>query len=249
MGFKAYPLGVEKVMKKLCYSAGLAGLISLLVFSQAVAEEKSPSVKWEKDIQKFEAADKTNPPPEGAVLFIGSSTIRMWKTLKEDFPNHKVINRGFGGSQIADSVYYADRIVIPYKPKMILLYAGGNDINAGKAPEVVFEDFKAFVVKVRAKLPAVRIAFMSSGPSLARWAQAEKLRKLNQLIKDYVGNDTSMDFIEAFDVFLGPDGKPRSELYVSDKLHNSAEGYKIRAELVRPYLEKFNKKAAAQPVD
>jgi len=226
-------------MKKICYAAGLAGVISLLVLSQAVAEEKSLSLKWEKDIQKFEAADKTNPPPEGAVLFIGSSTIRMWKTLKEDFPNHTVINRGFGGSQIADSVYYADRIVIPYKPKMILLYAGGNDINAGKTPEAVFEDFKAFVVTVRAKLPAVRIAYMSNGPSLARWAQAEKLRKLNQLIKDYVGNDNSMDFIEAFDVFLGADGKPRPELYVADKLHNNAEGYKIRAELVRPYLEKF----------
>jgi len=236
-------------MTKICYAAGLAGVISLLVLSQAVAEEKSLSLKWEKDIQKFEAADKTNPPPEGAVLFIGSSTIRMWKTLKEDFPNYTVINRGFGGSQIADSVYYADRIVIPYKPKMILLYAGGNDINAGKTPEAVFEDFKAFVVKVRAKLPTVRIAYMSNGPSLARWAQAEKLRKLNQLIKDYVGNDNSMDFIEAFDVFLGADGKPRPELYVADKLHNNAEGYKIRAELVRPYLEKLNKKAAAQLVD
>lgn len=224
-------------------------MISLLVLSQAVAEEKSSSEKWEKDIQKFEAADKTNPPPENAVLFIGSSTIRMWKTLKEDFPNHKVINRGFGGSQIADSVYYADRIVIPYKPKMILLYAGGNDINVGKSPEAVFEDFKAFVVKVRAKLPAVRIAFMSSGPSLARWAQAEKQRKLNQLIKDYIGNDSTLDFIEAFDVFLGADGKPRPELYVADKLHNNAEGYKIRAELVRPYLEKFKNKPEAQPAE
>jgi lysophospholipase L1-like esterase len=236
-------------MKKTCYNAGLAGLISLLVLSQAWAEEKSPSMKWEKDIQKFEAADKTNPPPEGAVLFIGSSTIRMWKTLKEDFPEHKVINRGFGGSQIADSVYYADRIVIPYKPKMILLYAGGNDINAGKTPEAVFEDFKAFVVKVREKLPSVRIAYMSSGPSIARWAQADKQRKLNQLIKEHIEKDGSMDFIEAFDHFLGPDGKPRPDLFVADKLHNNAAGYKIRADLVRPYLEKFRNKPDAQHVD
>jgi lysophospholipase L1-like esterase len=217
----------------------LTGWMVLSFAIKAYAADKSPCEKWEKDIQVFEKADKTNPLPEGAVLFIGSSTIRMWKTLKQDFPEHKVINRGFGGSQIADSVYYADRIVIPYKPKMILLYAGGNDINAGKSPETVFEDFKAFVEKVRAKLPDVRIAFMSSGPSIARWAQADKQRKLNQLIKEYIGKENNMDYIDAFDVFLGPDGKPRPELYVADKLHNNAAGYKICAELVRPYLEKF----------
>jgi len=220
----------------------LTGLMVMSFVLSLVAAEKSPSEKWEKDIQVFEAADKVNPPPDGGVLFVGSSTIRMWKTLKEDFPEHKVINRGFGGSQIADAVFFADRIVIPYKPKMILFYAGGNDINAGKSPETVFEDFKAFVVKVREKLPDVRTAFMSSGPSIARWAQADKQRKLNQLIKEYIGTSSNMDFIDAFDVFLGADGKPRPELFVNDKLHNNAEGYKIRAELVRPYLEKFKAK-------
>ena len=163
----------------------------------------------------------------------------MWKTLQQDFPEHTVINRGFGGSQIADSVYYADRIVIPYKPKMIVFHAGGNDINAGKSPETVFEDFKAFVGKVRAKLPEVRIAFMASGPSIARWTQVDKQRRLNQLVKEYISQGANMDFIDAFDVFLGPDGKPKPDLYVADKLHNSPAGYKIRAELVRPYLEKL----------
>jgi len=198
----------------------------------------SPSEKWEKDIQAFEKADRTNPPPQGAVLFIGSSTIRLWKTLRQDFPEYKVINRGFGGSQIADSIYYADRIVIPYKPKMIVFYAGGNDINAGKTPEKVCEDFKMFVERVRAKLPEVRIAYMSTGPSPARWAQVEKQKKVNELIREYIIGAGNMDYIDVFDVFLGPDGKPLENLFVKDKLHNSDEGYKIRVKAVRPYLEK-----------
>lgn len=204
----------------------------------SLAAESSAGERWEKDVRAFEAADKAHPPPEGAVLFIGSSTIRLWKTLQQDFPECKVINRGFGGSEIADAVQYADRIVIPYRPAMIVLYAGGNDLNAGKAPERVFEDFKAFVARVRARLPAARIAYMASGPSIARWAQADRQRKLNQLVREYIAQDGSMDFIDAFDVFLGADGKPRPELYVADKLHNSPEGYSIRSELVRPYLRK-----------
>ena len=111
------------------------------------------SAPFEAEIKAFEAGDKTNPPPKEAILFIGSSSIRLWKTMAQDFPRHKVINRGFGGSQIIDSVNYAERIVIPYHPKQIVLYAGGNDINAGKSPEQVFGDFKSFVQKVQAAVP------------------------------------------------------------------------------------------------
>ena len=108
---------------------------------------------------------KINHPPKGAILFIGSSSIRLWKTLARDFPEHKVINRGFGGSQIIDSVRFAERVVLPYQPKRIVFYAGGNDINAGKAPEEVCADFKAFVEKVRGALPETRIAYISIAPN------------------------------------------------------------------------------------
>ncbi len=94
--------------------------------------------RWEKEISAFEQADRTSPPPKGALLFIGSSTIRLWKTLTQDFPNHTVINRGFGGSQIADSTHFAERIIFPYQPRMILLRAGGNDIHAGKSSRTRF---------------------------------------------------------------------------------------------------------------
>jgi lysophospholipase L1-like esterase len=199
---------------------------------------KSPSARWEKDIQAFEAADKMSPPPQGAVLFIGSSSIRMWKTLATDFPDQKTINRGFGGSELADSVYFADRIVIPYKPRLIVLFAGTNDINAGKSPETVFADFKAFVARVRADLPATRIAYLSITPAPSRWSQAAKQKEANRLIKDYIAAEkNNLDYIDLWDQFLGPDGNPREDLYLPDRLHNNAAGYKIRAAAVRPHLE------------
>ena len=166
--------------------AFIASLLACAVFVHSVqplaAERPSGSARFENEISAFETADKTNPPPKRAILFIGSSSIRLWKTLPQDFPGHKVINRGFGGSEIADSVYFADRIVFPYEPRMIVLYAGGNDINGGKSPEVVSADFKAFVEKVRAKLPDTRIAYISIAPNPARWSQVERVKAANKLI-------------------------------------------------------------------
>jgi len=197
----------------------------------------SPSLKYEKEIEAFEAADRKSPPPQGAVLFIGDSGIRMWKTLAEDFPDQKVINRGFGGSEMADSTYFADRIVMPYKPRLIVFRAGGNDLTAGRTPEQLLADFQAFVDKVREKLPQTRIAFFSLNPNPARWSQAEVRKKANVLIKAYVDAGKNLDFIEVWDQFLGPDGKPREDLFIKDRLHNNAEGYKLYAEAVRPHLK------------
>jgi lysophospholipase L1-like esterase len=193
--------------------------------------------RFEKEILAYEEADKKALPPRGAILFIGSSSVKRWTTLAQDFPEHKVINRGFGGSEVADSVYYADRIVIPYAPKLIVLNAGTNDIAAGKTPEQVLADVKAFVEKVRAKLPEVRIAYLGNHPSPLRWAQRDKQQKANQLIKEYIAAGKNLDFIELWDQFLGSDGTPREDLFVSDRLHNNAEGYKIRAAVVRPHLK------------
>jgi len=202
---------------------------------QEAANSALNSARWEKDIRAFEFDDKMSPPPPGAILFIGSSSTLLWKTLATDFPEHKVINRGFGGSAIADAAYYADRIVIPYKPRLIVLQAGSNDIAAGKTPEQVLADFKAFVQKVRARLPDTRIAFLSISPAPVRWAQADKQKRANLLIKEYILSGKDLDYIDLWDQFLGPDSKPREELF-RDRLHNNAQGYKIRADVVRPHL-------------
>ncbi|MFN7929925.1 MAG: GDSL-type esterase/lipase family protein [Blastocatellia bacterium] len=194
--------------------------------------------RWEKDIAAFEARDKTNPPPQNALLFIGSSTILLWKTLEQDLPDHKVINRGFGGSQIADAVYYADRIVIPYKPKMVLFRSGGNDINAGKSPEQVFADFQAFVAKVHVKLPKTEIVYIALSPSVARWQNWGKEAALNKMVKDLTQKNKRVKYLDTADISVGADGKPRPELFVADKLHFNAEGYKLLTARVRAYLSK-----------
>jgi lysophospholipase L1-like esterase len=213
----------------------ILGLLICMV-SQPVVAEQSGSQRWEREIQAFERADQAIPPRQGAIVFVGSSTIRMWTTLAQDFPEYKVLNRGFGGCQIADCTYYADRIVIPYHPRLIVLRAGGNDINAGKTPEGVRDDFQAFVAKVRAKLPKVRIAYMTINATPSRWKNVEREKKANQLIKDCIAKGVNLDYIDTFDATMGADGKPRVELFVEDHLHFNAEGYKILVARVRKYL-------------
>ena len=215
-------------------------LFGLFLFSalpcSVYSADSDPFAKWEKEIAAFEAADRTNPPPKGALLFIGSSTVRMWKTLAQDLPGHTTINRGFGGSQIVDSTHFADRIIIPYKPKKVLLRAGGNDINAGKSAEQVFADFKAFVAKIHSALPETEVVFIGLSPAISRWKQAEANKTLNNLVADYARTTRGVKYIECYDISLGPDGQPRPELFLADKLHFNAEGYKLLAEKLRQFL-------------
>ena len=193
--------------------------------------------RFENEIAAYEAADKVSAPPQGAIVFTGASGIRLWKTLAQDFPGLTVLNRAYGGSQMEDSVYFAERIVIPYHPKTVAIQAGGNDINAGKSPEQVLADFQAWVKKVRAALPDVRLVYIGQGPSLARWAQREKQQQANQLLRDFIATQKNMAFVDIWAACIGDDGQPRAEFYIADKLHPSAEQYAVRAKLIRPALE------------
>lgn len=194
------------------------------------------AAKWEKEIAAFEKADAEKLPPKNAILFIGSSSIRLWKTLAADFPNHKVINRGFGGSQLGDSVHFANRVVIPYRPRQIIVYAGGNDLNAGKEPSVAAGDFRAFVETVRAALPNVKIACISIAPNPARWAQVEKVRELNRQLAEYANTAKDVTFIDVFPHMLGADGQPLPGIFVADRLHMNPKGYAIWTKLILPHL-------------
>ncbi len=201
----------------------------------AAARDRGPA-RWEKDIAAYEAMDRVNPPPRGAVLFIGSSTIRLWKTLESDFPDHRVINRGFGGSQIADSTFFAERIIFPYEPRVVVLRAGGNDLHAGKTPAQVFADYQAFVARVHARLPQTRIVYIATNPTPARWAERDAARALNAMIEAYTRPRPYLKYVETYDMVLGPDGRPRPELFAPDRLHFSPEGYRLLTERVRPFL-------------
>ena len=192
--------------------------------------------RWESEIAAYEAADKTNPPPKGGIIFIGSSTIRLWKSLQEDFPKHKVINRGFGGSELADSVYFADRLIFPHEPRQIFLRAGNNDIHNGRLPEEVAADFAAFVKKVHERLPKTQITFISLCPVPDRWPEQDKNRRVNQLIREMAINMPHVSYVDAWNISLTNEGRARPELFVADQLHFNADGYKLLAERVRPFL-------------
>lgn len=192
---------------------------------------------FDNEIKAFEQSDQTAPPPREGILFVGSSSIRLWKTLAEDFPAMPVINRGFGGSHVEDSLRYADRIILPYHPKVIVFYAGDNDIAAGKSPQRVCNDFAALTEKIHASLPETRIIYISIKPSVARWHLFGRVWLTNQLIRDFTSKDKRMDFLDVSPPMLGPDGRPRRELFVQDGLHLNADGYRIWVDLLRPHLD------------
>ncbi len=192
--------------------------------------------KWEKNISTFEAADKESPPAKGSILFVGSSTIVRWKTLAEDFAGMPVLNRGFGGNQIKDTTFYADRMIFPYAPKAIFLRAGGNDINAGWPAEDVFNDFKTFVAKMRERLPNIPIYYIGLSPTIKRLKQIDEGNKLNDMIVAWAKEQTGITYIDTRTLSLDKEGKVRPELFVEDMLHFNAEGYKLLAAALKPFV-------------
>ncbi|MBA3441567.1 MAG: hypothetical protein H0T92_17040 [Pyrinomonadaceae bacterium] len=226
------------MLRQILSSCLLLPCVFLHASAQSAAAPQPAPDRWEAEIQAFENSDKTQPPTKDGVLFIGSSTIRLWKTLAQDFPQLKVINRGFGGSQIEDSLRYADRIIIPYKPRRIILYAGGNDITSGKTPARVAEDFKQLIARIRQQLPATHITYISILPNPARWHLDEKMRQTNSLIKALIdGKGRHLSYLDAYPLLLGADGQPRPELYVEDRLHLNEAGYRVLQAAVAAHLK------------
>jgi hypothetical protein len=213
-------------------------MLVLLSRPAAGTETNHNFAQWEGEIAAFEQSDATNPPPTNGVEFIGSSMIRRWTTLAQDFPGQPVFNRGFGGSEIVDSTHFAPRVIFPYAPRMIVFRAGGNDLWAGKSPQEVFADFQDFVATVHAKLPVTEIVFIAWNPTPSRWKQHEQEKELNRLVEHFAGVTPHLKYIETYDLPLGPDGRPRPELFVADQLHFNAEGYKLLTERVRPIFSK-----------
>lgn len=191
--------------------------------------------KWAGAIAAFAAADATNPPPRGCIVFTGSSYIRRWTTLSVDFPGRPVINRGFGGCKLADVYAYADRIIIPYAPREVVLYAGGNDIDAKMPPRLVFGDFVALMNRLQQALPQTRIVFISCPPSPKRWSETAAIKEVNSDIAKYCRHH-GITFVNTFALMLDADGQPLPDIYDADRLHMNAKGYAIWRDAVAPFL-------------
>ena len=209
----------------------LCPMFSLL---QSHAQIPPQKLIWEPEIRAFEKKDQTQPPPQNAILFVGSSSIRKWTTLADDFPGVTLINRGFGGSQIDDSTAFASRIIIPYHPRLVVFYVGDNDLAAGKSPVQVFGEYTNFVTVVHAQLPQTRIIFISIKPSLDRWKLRDKIMETNHRIATL--HEPYLSFVDIYPSMLGPDGTPEKDLFLADGLHPSKKCYRLWASLIRPYL-------------
>jgi lysophospholipase L1-like esterase len=229
----ACPRGRALLIRWSCNGWLLACVV--LATTTAAAPAQIRITGWERDIAAFEAKDRKQPPPRNGIVFVGSSSIRFWDVSKS-FPGQPVINRGFGGSELADSVRYAPRIVLPYQPRIVVLYAGDNDLAAGKTPEQIAADFQAFTRVVHNALPQTRIIFLSIKPSPLRWRLHEKSDRANALIAGICKSQTATEYVDVATPLLGAEGKPRRELYRWDGLHLNDKGYEIWAAVVGPHI-------------
>lgn len=208
-----------------------APLLLLVPVLAAAAPEK-----WEASIRKFEQADAAHPPVPDGVVFVGSSSIVKWTTLERDFPGQRVVNRGFGGSELADSAHYAARLVLPHRPRVVVLYAGENDLQAGKTVESVHEAFRLFCARVHAALPQTRIIFISIKPSPSRMKIHGQVKAANQLIAQTCAADPRLVYADVHRLMLDAAGNPRPELFVKDQLHLNADGYALWTPVIAPLL-------------
>jgi len=189
-----------------------------------------------EEINTFKQQDLKNPPPTGVTLFVGSSSIRLWKTLAQDFPKHQVLNRGFGGSTLVDLYGYLDDIVIPYQPKQIVIYCGENDIAAGASAQQTLKRFKKNFRRIRQELPDVALVFISIKPSPSRSQYLTEVKVANRLIKAYLQSYPNTVYVDVLGKMMNAEGNPMPDIFVEDRLHMNAKGYHIWADLIRPIL-------------
>jgi lysophospholipase L1-like esterase len=210
--------------------------LTLNLWTARTAEPSGPE-RWAKDIAAFEAADRETPPRPGGVVFVGSSSVRLWKTLAEDFPEIRPVNRGFGGSRVADCTFYFDRLVVAHRPRLVVFYCGGNDLADGRTPEEVGADFRAFCARFHAALPDAKLVVNSIKITPSRWKLREPIAFANVLLAAHCAGDPRREFVDLNPSVLTPDGAPREQLYVEDRLHLNAAGYAVWRDRLKPVVK------------
>jgi lysophospholipase L1-like esterase len=215
----------------------------ITLFTMVISSANSLTAKPEPDparfsdtIATFEKEDAGRKPIADLTLFTGSSSIRMWKSLPTDFPDHKVLNRGFGGSHISDVLHYFDIVVARHKPKTVVLYCGENDLWSGKPPQQVFADFLEFARRVHALDPKIKIHYLAAKPSPQRMSKWKIYQTCNHLIADHSAKDKRLNFVDVSEVMLGKDGEPLPDIWLKDKLHMNGKGYARWTKLLSPLL-------------
>lgn len=206
-----------------------------MLVSQSWAQ--SPEHRFEKEIQVFDTQDKQTPPSSQPILFVGSSSIRLWPNLAQYFPDKAVLNRGFGGAELSDVRYFADRVIVRYQPKQIVLYAGENDIALGnQTGQQTCDRFVDLFRYVRQKLPAAVITYVSIKRSPSRRKSWPEIDRANQLISSFLAKQPNAQFVDIRPAMLGSNGQLLGDLFRADSLHMTDKGYQRWAPVLKPYL-------------
>ncbi|MBT9394565.1 hypothetical protein KLP40_15445 [Hymenobacter sp. NST-14] len=193
--------------------------------------------QWTGELRAFARQDSLTPPPAHPILFYGSSSVRKWETMGQDFPTHPVLNRGFGGSRFPDALHYFDQLVVAYQPRQVVLYEGDNDLAAGATPEAVYQSFRRFERRMRRQLPRVPLVFLAIKPSPARWALYPQMQEANRRIRAYIeAHPQRLRYVDTATPLLGPNGRPRPAFYVADSLHMTPAGYAQWQRVLEPAL-------------
>jgi lysophospholipase L1-like esterase len=212
-------------------------LTMIILSANSLTAKVDPDpARFSNAIATFEKEDTGLKPIADLTLFTGSSSIRMWKSLSADFPDHKVLNRGFGGSHISDVLHYLDIVVARHKPKTIVLYCGENDLWSGKPPKQVFADLLEFVRRVHAHDSKIKIYYLAAKPSPKRMSKWKTYQICNHLIANYCAKNKRLNFVDVSEVMLGKDGQPIPDIWLKDKLHMNGEGYARWTKLLSPLL-------------
>ncbi|MGJ7607335.1 SGNH/GDSL hydrolase family protein [Variovorax sp. LT1R20] len=206
--------------------------------ADATSDYLAAKARWHNELAAFARADQERLPPPGGVVFVGSSTVRMWTRLAQDFARVPggVVNRGFGGSTLADCSLFARELVVRYKPRQVVVYAGDNDLAEGRTPLQVLDSFARFANAVRAELPDARISFISVKPSPSREQLMPQIRETNHVISAYLNLLPNSEFIDIYTPMLGADGRPRMELFRGDRLHMTDAGYRLWHSVIASHL-------------
>lgn len=215
----------------------LLGLLTLFCVFCFTSLQAQNFARWEKEISAFERADRSNPPAKKGIVFTGSSSIRLWENVHQDFPGKNIINRGFGGSETDAVAHFANRIVVPYKPRQVVIYVGDNDLAAGKSPEKVLADFQDLFFRIRKQVPKATITFISIKPSPSRKHLLEQVRQANALVKGFLDGQKKTGYVDIYTPMLQANGKPKPELFRADSLHMTRAGYEVWAAALKPYLK------------
>lgn len=192
-----------------------------------------------KEIRAFKTSDSVDRPPKNAIVFVGSSSFRMWRNIQQDFPDHKIINRGFGGSSLPHVLAYADEIIITYQPKQVVVYCGENDFMTDTVTsDIVVDRFKTLFHLLRKQIPKAEILFVSMKPSPSRQRLMPEIHRANQAIRSFLEKNRKGTYVNVWDAMLDKNGNPRKELFLQDMLHMNEKGYAIWQEILAPYLKK-----------